>query len=409
MRRREHVAAVLQHVHEVGADEAGRAGDEHPHRRTGRPSRSDSQAASPITSGARASSGPTTGVASRRDRGDERLPLAQVARDVALEEEVRQRRRAHTRRGAHDRGVRERILRRRHPRRAEHLDALVVAVDGLARVVDRRQAPVLVLEQDHRRVDVVRLAELGVHPYRAARVHLDDLALRDEARHVEVVDGHVEEDPARRAHVLDRRRRGIARGDADDLHLADLALGHGARHRGVRGVEAPVEADLERHAGGLDGGERAVHLGQVERDGLLAEDRLARLGGRDDQVRVRVGGRADGDGVHVRRGQQLLDAGRGHAEPPAHHARAVGVRVGDARDLRARHLPREQVGVHGADPADADHAHPHRAGRHRAHPTSSQWPDSALRSSASCTVTHCTACSKPGSNARPSATARQNS
>ena len=60
--------------------------------RTGRPSRSDRQAARPITSGARASAGPTGGVAPAAQRGDERLPLAQVARHVALEEEVRQRR-----------------------------------------------------------------------------------------------------------------------------------------------------------------------------------------------------------------------------------------------------------------------------------------------------------------------------
>ena len=45
----------------------------------------------------------------------------------------------------------------------------------------------------------------------------------DEARHVEVVDGHVEEEPAGRAHVLERRRRGIAAGDAHDVRLADLA------------------------------------------------------------------------------------------------------------------------------------------------------------------------------------------
>src|SRR5215217_4040643 len=66
--------------------------------------------------------------------GDERLPLAQVARDVALQVEVRQRGGAGARLRAHDRAVRERVLGRRHPRRAEDLDALVVAVDGLARV-----------------------------------------------------------------------------------------------------------------------------------------------------------------------------------------------------------------------------------------------------------------------------------
>src|SRR3954447_26435520 len=46
--------------------------------------------------------------------------------------------------------------------------------------------------------------------------------------------------------------------------------------------EAAVKADLERHAGGLHGSERAVELRQLQRHRLLAEDRLARLGGRDD-------------------------------------------------------------------------------------------------------------------------------
>ena len=61
--------------------------------RTGRHSRSERQAARPMTSGARASGAGHGRRRARRDRGDERLPLAQVARDVALEVEVRQRRR----------------------------------------------------------------------------------------------------------------------------------------------------------------------------------------------------------------------------------------------------------------------------------------------------------------------------
>src|SRR4051795_5398823 len=68
--------------------------------------------------------------------------------------------------------------------------------------------------------------------------------------------------------------------------LPDLTARDGRGHRGVRRIEAPVEADLERHAGGIDGGEGAVDLAEVQRHRLLAEDRLSGLGGRDDQVRV---------------------------------------------------------------------------------------------------------------------------
>jgi hypothetical protein len=92
--------------------------------------------------------------------------------------------------------VRERVLRRRHAVGAEHLDALVEAVDRLARVVDRRQAPVLVHERDERRVDVAGVGEARVDVDGAAGEDLHDLRPGDVARHVEVVDRHVEEDPA---------------------------------------------------------------------------------------------------------------------------------------------------------------------------------------------------------------------
>src|SRR4051812_34065062 len=61
--------------------------------------------------------------------GHEGLPLAHVARHVAIEEEVGQGRRAGARGGADDAGVGEGVLRRRHPGGAEHLDALIEAVD----------------------------------------------------------------------------------------------------------------------------------------------------------------------------------------------------------------------------------------------------------------------------------------
>src|SRR3954449_11776886 len=70
-------------------------------------------------------------------------------------------------------------------------------------------------------------------------------------------------------------------------------------HRRVRGSEPAVEADLERDARLLDRAQGAVDLRQVQRHGLLAEDRLAGAGRRHDQVGVRVGARADRHGVHV--------------------------------------------------------------------------------------------------------------
>jgi hypothetical protein len=310
--------------------------------------------------------------------------------------------------------VRERVLGRRHPARAEDLDALVVAVDRLARVVDRGQAAVGVLEQHDRGVDVAGLPDLRVDAHPAAGVDLDDLRAGDVPGHVEVVDGHVQEQAAGAADVAHRRGRRVAAGDPRELRLADLPGRHGGGHGLVGRVEAAVEADLERHAGGVDGGERAVDLGEVERHRLLAEDRLAGLRRRDDQLGVRVGRRADRDGVDVGRVEQLVEVRRHDgAERLGHRPGARLELVVDPGHRGARHLAGEQLGVHAPDPPDADDADPERGGRGRLHQssrsdtTSSQCPDSADRSSAACTLTHSTASAKPGSCSRPAATERQ--
>src|SRR5918999_915976 len=109
----------------------------------------------------------------------------------------------------YDAGVRGRVARGGHPGRPERLDPLVVAVRRAAAVVDRRNAAVLVLEHHERRVHVPGVAVRGLDPHRAARVHLHDLAARHVARHVEVVDRHVEEEAAGDAHVLERRRKRV--------------------------------------------------------------------------------------------------------------------------------------------------------------------------------------------------------
>jgi len=89
----------------------------------------------------------------------------------------------------------ERVVRCGHPCRSECLDALVEAVGGPAAVVDHGQYPIGVPRCDDRRVEVTGFTDLRFHPNLAEGVHLVDLGAGDEARHVEVVHGHVEEDP----------------------------------------------------------------------------------------------------------------------------------------------------------------------------------------------------------------------
>ncbi len=177
---------------------------------------------------------------------------------------------------------------------------------------------------------------------------------------------------------------GIAAGDAHEVDVADAARGDRVVDGLVRRVEAPVEADLEQDARPLDRLERPVDLGELERDRLLAEDRLARGRRRDDLVDVGVGARADRDRVDLVRRVQLLGGLRDRdAEPLADRLRDLGRRVVDGREGRPLDLLREELGVHAADPPRPEHRDPDRG--HRT--TVSQPPDSHERISAACTAT----------------------
>ena len=104
------------------------------------------------------------------------LPLRDVRRDVAVEEEVWHRRDDVPTGGTSQAGVGQRVLRRSQSSGAERLDALVVAVDRLPAVVDRRDAPVLVAHHHDGSVDVAGLADRRVDAHGGLRVDVDDFA-----------------------------------------------------------------------------------------------------------------------------------------------------------------------------------------------------------------------------------------
>lgn len=54
-------------------------------------------------------------------------------------------------------------------------------------------------------------------------VHYTAHCTHKEAGHVEVVAGHVHEDPAAVLQVRHRRRRGVSAGDVDGAHVSDRA------------------------------------------------------------------------------------------------------------------------------------------------------------------------------------------
>ena len=210
-------------------------------------------------------------------------------------------------------------------------------------------------EDDDRGVDVARLADRRIDPDPAEGVDGLDFAARHVTSHVEVVDRHVVEDAARHLDVGDRWRGWITAGDVDDLHIADCAVGNGVGDGLVRGIEAPVEADVQRHAGGFDGGETSIDLGDVEADRLLAEDRPARLGGGDHHVDMGVGRGADRDCVGVDRHRVLKAGGDGYAELGTDRFCGLGEDVEHADDLGAGDPAVEVLGVHRPDAAAAEH------------------------------------------------------
>ena len=246
------------------------------------------------------------------------------------------------------------------PAGPERLDALVVAVHRLPAVVDRGDATVLVAQDHDRGVDVAGLADRRIDAHRGLRIDVDDLAAGHETSHVEVVDHHVEEDATGHLDVLDRRRRRVATGDAQHVQVADGAVDDCGTHGRVRGVESPVEPDLDRDATAVDDRQRLVDLVEIERDRLLAQDRLAGLGGGDQQRHMCVGAAADRDSVDIGRRRALSSTsvvnGTSNCSPTLAAASALmscTIASGCAGDTTG-----DQLGVHLADSADAEYCDP---------------------------------------------------
>ena len=177
------------------------------------------------------------------DGGDERRHLGVVGGHVALDEEVHQRRALEALPVGHLDGRLVDVLCPHHALGAVDLDPLVVPVARAARVGDLGDLAGRGDERDRRRIDVGHPADRLVDEHRTDRGDRRRLLAEQEARHVEVVDRHVAEQPAGARHVLERRRARVARRDRDHLDIADLP-GVDAGPGGAEvGVESAVEAD----------------------------------------------------------------------------------------------------------------------------------------------------------------------
>ena len=245
-------------------------------------------------------SSPPTGTGVWFDHGiDKRAHLAQIRFGVALQEEIQRQRCMDAHAVAEDLRVGSIVGDRHHAARTEHLHALVVTVDSLAAVIDHGKGAVFKGEGDHGGVPIAGPGEHRVHQHGGSRINFGNFASHQVTRHVEIVDGHVQEDTAGRPQVLFGRRTGIAAGDAQDVRLSHQTAGDGLADLQKVGIKAAVETHHHAYAAPghflIDG----LHLFDREIDRLLAKDLFSAGGRVHDHLEVLVGGAADYDCIHL--------------------------------------------------------------------------------------------------------------
>ena len=110
----------------------------------------------------------------------------------------------------------------------------------------------LIILSTHHHVHRVKVANLGnvvAEAVGPARGDFDDF-WHEESCHIEVVDGHVAEDPSRNFDVLLWGRRWVTADDDQLFQIADFASLYPAVDRGKVWVKAAVEAERDLSLGG---------------------------------------------------------------------------------------------------------------------------------------------------------------
>ena len=151
------------------------------------------------------------------------------------------------------------------------------------------------------------------------------------------MDHLVEEQAPRNLQVLDWGNAiGAARGDLHGLHAADPSGRDVRLHGGVVTVEAAVETDHDAPGAIGQRIEHGLHLAERRRQRLLAIDRLAGLGRRQQQCAMGVGGRSDDDGIDIARSHDGFGGDDAGAVSVGDDPRAVHQRIGDRDDAGMR-------------------------------------------------------------------------
>ena len=265
-----------------------------------------------------------------------------------------------------------------HAALSEQLHALVVAIGAAARIVDVDQHPGRRPQRHHRGIDVAGASDRRIDQRIAEGGHRDDLA-GDEARDVEIMDGHVAEQAAGHRDVAERRRRRVAAGDDQLFEPADLALLRAPPQSSDRRIEAALEADHDGRRERCDLVAAAFGAREIEIDRFLAQHRLAGPGRRDDQVDMGVGRAGDQHRVDARIVEHVGHRERlSHVMRPRDRGGRIGHDVVDGEQAGVR-MARQVGGVHPSDPAAAQYSEIH----HRPAPVP------GLSRPSPCTRRHC--------------------
>ena len=191
----------------------------------------------------------------------------------------------------------------------------------------------------------------------AGGVDLLDLVADQEPRHVEIVDGHVEEHAAGDFDVGERGRRGIAADDVQQPRRADLAALPPPRGRGRNSESKRRLKPIWSLTPALPDGFKARSRFWPGCGRWAFRRRCACRPGRpDDQVGVRVGRGADQHRLDRGVGQDLLDGAgdSGDAAAGGHRCGGLAVQIGDRHGIGLRDTEGQGLGVHLADASRAD-------------------------------------------------------
>src|SRR5438309_7251686 len=137
--------------------------------------------------------------------------------------------------------VRSIIAGRNHAFRSEYFAALVVSINRPSAIVDRSDRAVFKSQRHHRRVPIAHRAYHGVHQHICLRVDLDDFAAYEKTRHIEIMDGHVQENATGGAQVFFWRWRRIAARNSQDLGVSDATGLDNVPQLGEIRIEAAIE------------------------------------------------------------------------------------------------------------------------------------------------------------------------